>query len=200
MPLTISNDRRKGAPSVTANAFGGRMHPTVIVCHDTADRPKPNDTVSWFANKRCRVSAHFVVERDGSVTQMVPCDRKAYHAGKSSFKGRSSCNNFAIGIEIDKNGRGWFHKNNEPGIEGIEYAAAKAHGGGYWLPYTQEQIATVTQLCRALVKAYPTIKDITPPWEIAPGRKSLSRLNSSVTRRMSSSISFSRRIRPPSSD
>jgi N-acetyl-anhydromuramyl-L-alanine amidase AmpD len=178
MAFEIANDRLKGAPFVKANASGGRMMPTVIVCHDTADRPTTNqDTVNWFKNKNCSVSAHFVVARDGSVTQMVDCDCKAWHAGKSVFKGRSGVNNFGIGIEIDNpgkldsNGRGWFHKASEPGISGIQKASSKAHGAGYWLPYTPAQVKTVTDLCKALIKTYPSIKDITTHHEISPGRK-----------------------------
>ena len=182
MVFDIVNDRLeiggKAAQFVSANAYGARFHPTLIIVHDTADRPQPKDTVNWFASKACKVSAHFVVERDGSITQMVPCDHKAYHAGKSSWPGQSGgCNNFAIGIEIDnpgkldKNGRGWFHKKGEPGIEGIVHAKTKEHGDGYWLPYTPEQIETVSELCIALVAYYPTIKEIGAHWLISPGRK-----------------------------
>ena len=91
MVFEIVNDRLEigGRPAsfVAANSFGSRFHPTLIVVHDTADRPVPKDTVAWFADKSCKVSAHFVVERNGSVTQMVDCDRKAFHAGQSFWPG-----------------------------------------------------------------------------------------------------------------
>jgi N-acetylmuramoyl-L-alanine amidase len=176
--MKIANDRVLGASFVAANACGGAMaKPTLIVLHDTADRPAPRDTVNWFASKACKVSAHFVVERDGTITQMVDCNRKAFHAGQSSFKGRPNCNGFAIGIEIDnpgklsKDGRAWFHKKGEAGIAGIEQRTTKEHGAGYWLPYTPQQVAAVTALCQALVAAYPSIKDIATHWIISPGRK-----------------------------
>jgi N-acetylmuramoyl-L-alanine amidase len=178
MTLEISGDRLKGAPFVPAHSSGARMaSPSLIVLHDTADRAQPKDTVRWFASKECTVSAHFVVERDGSITQMVECDQKAFHAGKSAFKGRASCNNFAIGIEIDnpgkldKNGRAWFHKKGEAGYTDIQAKATKEHGAGYWMPYTDAQIKTVIHLCRALIKAYPSVTDIATHWIISPGRK-----------------------------
>ena len=47
------------------------------------------------------VSAHFLVRRDGRIIQFVPCGRRAWHAGVSSWQGRSRCNDFSIGIELD---------------------------------------------------------------------------------------------------
>jgi N-acetylmuramoyl-L-alanine amidase len=178
MAYEIVGDRLKGAPFVPAHASGGSMpKPTLIVLHDTADRAHPKDTVNWFASKACTVSAHFVVERDGSIVQMVDCDQKAFHAGKSAFKGRSGCNNFAIGVEIDNpgkldaNGRGWFHKKGEAGYAGIQPKTTKEHGSGHWLPYTDAQVKAVIGLCRALIKTYPSITDIATHWLISPGRK-----------------------------
>ena len=182
MSFKIVSDRlrlnTKPVAFVRANKSGGRFTPTLIVLHDTADRPtRSQDTVAWFANPRCRVSAHVIVGRDGSVTQMVDLDHKAWHAGRSSFKGRRSCNSFAIGIEIDspgklsKTGKAWFTGKNEAHIEGIEYAADKSHGKGWWLPYTPEQIKSVTAICKALVKEYKSITHLSTHYEISPGRK-----------------------------
>lgn len=181
MLYEIVNDRLeiggRSAAFRAANSFGGRFHPTLIICHDTADRPVPKDTVNYFASKECQVSAHFVVERDGTITQMVPCDHKAWHAGKSVWEGQQGVNNFAIGIEIDnpgalsKDGKAWFTGKNEAGITGIQHAATKEHGDAWWLPYTPEQIEAVTELCMALTAAYPTIKAIGTHWIISPGRK-----------------------------
>lgn len=160
-----------------ANSSGGRFHPTLIICHDTADRPVPDRTVEYFASKECGVSAHLVIERTGKVTQMVPFDCKAWHAGKSVWEGQQNVNNFAIGIEInnpgimDATGKAWFTGPNEPHIQGIVHKVTKEHGDGYWLPYTPEQIETVTEICKALVDRYPTIKAIGTHWIISPGRK-----------------------------
>lgn len=47
------------------------------------------------------VSAHVLIERTGKVTQFVNLDRRAWHAGRSSFEGREECNDFSIGIELE---------------------------------------------------------------------------------------------------
>jgi N-acetyl-anhydromuramyl-L-alanine amidase AmpD len=188
MNFDIVNDRLeidgKKAPFVKAHAFGDRFHPTMIVLHDTADRPVPVDTVRWFASKACTVSAHVVIERDGSITQMVPFDCKAFHAGKSTWNGKANCNGYAIGIEIDnpgkldKSGRAYFHKDKKgrpiaPGfsLDQLQQVKTKEHGDGLWMPYTPEQIAAVAEFCRALVARYPTIKEIVTHYLISPGRK-----------------------------
>jgi AmpD protein len=48
-----------------------------------------------------RVSAHFLIRRDGSLLQFVDTDRRAWHAGESLFAGRSRCNDFSIGVELE---------------------------------------------------------------------------------------------------
>ena len=174
----IVNHRLAGVPYVPSPNCGGRIEPTLIVLHDTADRLRPDDTISWFKDPKSKVSAHFVVARDGSVTQMVPCDRAAWHAGKSSWKGRASCNNFAIGIEIDNPGKltrvgdhavAWFGEKF-PLTQCVEMTTP-AHGRGWWLRYTEAQLETVRELIQALLAAYSTITDVAAHWEISPGRK-----------------------------
>lgn len=48
-----------------------------------------------------RVSAHFLIQRDGSLLQFVSANDRAWHAGVSSFEGRERCNDFSIGIELE---------------------------------------------------------------------------------------------------
>ena len=47
-----------------------------------------------------RVSSHILIKRDGRVIQYVPFDKRAWHAGKSEYRGRSNYNDFSIGIEL----------------------------------------------------------------------------------------------------
>lgn len=181
--MQISGHKLVGVNYVPAHVIGGPMKPSLIICHDTADHTKSGDTVRWFASSECHVSAHLVVERDGSVTQMVPFNKKASHAGHSEWNGREFCNGFSIGIEIDNpgkldaNGRAWFHKpKNKPPLKGypideLVKAETPEHGSGLWMPYTDAQIQTVTAICRALVEKYPDINDITTHWAVSPGRK-----------------------------
>lgn len=90
-----------------------------------------------------RVSAHFVIRRDGELIQFVACGKRAWHAGESSWRGRAHCNDYAIGIELE---------------------------GTDTLPYTRTQYRVLVQLLRALRRRYP-IEDITGHSDIAPGRK-----------------------------
>ena len=48
-----------------------------------------------------KVSSHLLIKRDGSITQFVPFNKKAWHAGISIFRGREDCNEFSIGIELE---------------------------------------------------------------------------------------------------
>lgn len=90
-----------------------------------------------------RVSAHFVIRRDGALEQFVSCDDRAWHAGVSSFFGRERCNDFSIGIEL----------------EGTDASA-----------FETAQYATLAALVTALVAHYP-IEALAGHSDIAPGRK-----------------------------
>lgn len=179
MSLKIKNHRLVGVPSVAANSSGGEMVPSLIVVHDTAGRLDKGNCVSWFRSKECKTSAHVVIDRDGSITQMVPFNRKAFHAGKSSWRGRTFCNAFSIGIEIvnpgalDRNGRAWFHKSTERGfsVADIVHKATPEHGDAWWMPYTDAQIKAVKEICRALCEEYPECNEIVTHWMISPKRK-----------------------------
>jgi len=74
-----------------------------------------------------RVSSHFLIERGGRVTQFVSCLERAWHAGASSFAGRSGCNDFSIGIEL----------------EGTDFG-----------PYEAAQYQALAQLVRALCNRF----------------------------------------------
>ncbi len=90
-----------------------------------------------------KVSAHFLVRRDGSVIQFVPVERRAWHAGVSSWRGRERCNDFSVGIEL----------------EGTDDA-----------PFEPAQYVALVSLIRRLQNTLP-IRDIAAHSEVAPGRK-----------------------------
>ena len=179
--MQIADHKLAEHPFRKAHAFGGDLaSPTLIVLHDTAGRLTKGNSVDWFCSTDCGASAHVVIERDGSITQVVPFNKIAFHAGKSTYKGKSvrgSCNSFSIGIEIvnpgklDKDGKAWFHKAAEKGFPDAQKRATREHGAGWWLDYTPEQIEAVEALCGALVKEYPSLAEITAHWVISPGRK-----------------------------
>ena len=91
-----------------------------------------------------RVSAHFFVRRDGAIVQFVPVSRRAWHAGASSWRGRSRCNDFSVGVEL----------------EGDDNSAFEA-----------AQYAGLAGLVRALRDRLP-VTDFAAHSDVAPGRKS----------------------------
>ncbi len=90
-----------------------------------------------------RVSAHFLIRRDGGIVQFVPCDRRAWHAGTSLWRGVERCNDFSIGIEL----------------EGSDEA-----------PFESPQYRALARLIQALRRRYP-IEDIVGHADVAPDRK-----------------------------
>jgi AmpD protein len=62
-----------------------------------------------FANLAgLRVSAHFLVRRDGALIQFVPLQKRAWHAGLSTWRGRGRCNDFSVGVELEGTDDGAF--------------------------------------------------------------------------------------------
>lgn len=189
--MRIISHKLADTPFKSAQSAGGKLvNPTAIVCHDTADF-RPGQACEWFTSPECNTSAHVVVERDGSLTQLVKFDTVAYHAGKSSWNGRSGCNAFTLGIEIVNPGmmerRGnevllIYREKNRQGktvekiiarfpVSECREVNTKEHGKGWCLPYTDAQIKTVTDLCKTLVGCYPSITEVVTHWLIAPKRK-----------------------------
>lgn len=173
---------RDGAPVAyreTPNA-GGRLKPSLVVLHDTAGRLTPGSSVAWLCDPAAKASAHLVIERDGAVTQLLPFDRVAWHAGVSSWGGISGVNGRAIGIEIVNPGclasRGagkavaWFGEVYDCAAWGIEQRTTPEHGAGLWMPYAREQIAALEAILAALEAAYP-IREVVGHYQVSPGRK-----------------------------
>lgn len=90
-----------------------------------------------------RVSAHFLIRRDGTIIQFVPCSKRAWHAGVSSWQGRSACNDFSLGVELE---------------------------GSDQTPFNDQQYTALIRLTRLLQRAYP-LRAIVGHTDIAPGRK-----------------------------
>ena len=90
-----------------------------------------------------KVSAHFLIRRDGSPTQFVPVFRRAWHAGASSWRGRGACNDFSIGVELEGTDDG---------------------------PFEEAQYRALEELVARLRGALP-LRDIAAHSDVAPGRK-----------------------------
>ncbi len=82
--------------------FNNRRRPddiTAIVIHSTANSSLER-VVEWFNNPNAKVSAHYSIGKDGEIVQHVQDIHRAWHAGRSIWKGRNSCNDYTIGIEL----------------------------------------------------------------------------------------------------
>ena len=182
--MRLKNHRVEGVPFIPAKLTGGLIAPEIVVLHDTAGRLDKFNSRDYLATTT-KASVHFVVERDGTVSQLVPTNRRAGHAGQSSYHGRSDCNAFSIGIEIVNPGKmtrgvsgsvlSWWGQDFGHGgaVGGYTLADIETpqHGKGCWMSYTPEQIEAVTELLEALFAGIPTLKDITTHWYVSPGRK-----------------------------
>lgn len=170
-----------GIPYEPARWQGREITPEIVVVHDTASRIIRGNAARYLQNNDRNVSVHFVVERDGSIVQQVPVNRKANHAGKSHYHGREYCNGFSVGIEIvnpgkmqrggGRDARAWWGGTFERDSFAIQEVATKEHGAGFWMPYPEEQIAAVIDLLQVLFTGIETLTDIVPHWYISPGRK-----------------------------
>lgn len=177
--MKIINNFIDGIPKILSpNTSGALINPTLLVLHYTASGDNRDGDSKYF-QKRGTASAHLVIERDGRVTQCVPFNKVAWHAGRSSWKGRSGCNNFSIGIEIDNwgllekrgNGKFYSHAGTVVNPSKVFVGSNKRGGGQYWETYTNQQLAATDQAIGAIVKAYPTITEIVGHEDVAPGRK-----------------------------
>ncbi|WP_201586429.1 1,6-anhydro-N-acetylmuramyl-L-alanine amidase AmpD [Psychrobacter jeotgali] len=95
--------------------------------------------------KGAKVSAHILIERDGSITQFVNFEERAWHAGRSSYLGRAECNDYSIGIELE---------------------------GSDFVVFEDVQYQALVNVIKAIYDAYPkTRRHLTGHSDIAPGRK-----------------------------
>ena len=96
--------------------------------------------------KNLKVSSHIVIKRTGEILQFVPFNKRAWHAGISSYLGKENCNDYSIGIELE-------------GTDDSEF--------------TDEQYNSLKNLTSALIRSYPNLSEdrLVGHSDIAPGRK-----------------------------
>ncbi len=121
---------------------GSTISPIYIVMHYDA-APNATSAINWMTDPVSQVSAHLHISREGVVTQLVPFNLKAWHAGVSKWRGLSGLNSYSIGIEMQNTGS---------------------------QQYTEVQINAAIEACKAIIATYP-IREIIGHSDIAPGRK-----------------------------
>ncbi|MEM1404444.1 MAG: 1,6-anhydro-N-acetylmuramyl-L-alanine amidase AmpD [Pseudomonadota bacterium] len=156
------HSRARHCESPNANERPEHCVPELIVVHNISLPPGKfgtGDIEALFCNRLdfsadpffdelvgLEVSSHFLIDRAGALVQFVSADRRAWHAGRSSYGGRAECNDFSIGIELE---------------------------GTDTLRYTDEQYKSLAHLITALRIHYPNLAGggIAGHSDIAPGRK-----------------------------
>jgi len=156
----IEPARRCASPNQDARPDGSR--PELLIVHGISLPPGEfggpqveqlfTNTLDWDSHpyfgeiRGMEVSAHLLIKRDGEVIQFVPFTQRAWHAGASTFRGRSCCNDYSIGIEL----------------EGTDEVA-----------YEDRQYETLIGVSRVLIQAYPELsaREMAAHSDIAPGRK-----------------------------
>lgn len=147
IPSRNCDDRPNGCPisllvihniSLPPDEFGGGG-----VIELFTNRLDPEAHPYYQPLRGLKVSAHFFIRRDGEIIQFVPCGKRAWHAGVSHWQGKTCCNDFSIGIELE---------------------------GNDTTPFTDIQYTALIPLTQALQNAYPII-DIAGHSDIAAGRK-----------------------------
>ncbi len=135
------------SPNFNERAPDMKGAPYMIILHYTGRPSAEEAATDWLCNPEKEVSAHYLIDENGAVFNLVDEDKRAWHAGCSYWQGETDINSASIGIEIQN-----------PGEE-FGYSA-----------FPNEQIASVIGLCKNITKRFE-IKNILAHSDIAPGRK-----------------------------
>lgn len=157
--------------------MGGPCSPDYLVMHYTAGGGA-EESIAWLCSPQSKASAHVVIARDGAITQLVPFDRVAWHAGKSEWRGRSGLNACSIGIELDNAGRlerrggrwqSWTGRSygDDEVVEACHRNESRTCG---WHNFPEAQLASALDLSSALMERYQ-FRDVLGHDDISPGRK-----------------------------
>jgi len=177
----LTQDNGSALPYLASPHVGGGIAPRFLVIHYTGGGSAAG-TINWFQNPQSKVSAHLVIARDGSVTQMVAFNREAWHAGQSRWGNVSGLNRHSIGIELDnagiliRSGGKWVSRLSRRSYPDSEVTVAphkfeppgSAPSG--WHAYSAAQIEATLECGMALVRYYG-LADMLGHDDIAPGRK-----------------------------
>lgn len=155
----------------------GEITPEFIVMHFTKGA-SAESSVNWLCNPAARASAHLVIGKQGEITQLVEFNRRAWHAGRSQWDGRSGLNGFSVGIELDNFGdlngtsgkwrTSWGREVPDNNVTTLSHKFDNRDRG--WNVYPEKQLLAALEVCQALVKQY-RIRGIVGHDDIAPGRK-----------------------------
>lgn len=157
---------------------GGALKPSLLVMHYTAGQSAAG-AISWLCSPDAKASAHLVIDQAGVITQLVPFNVVAWHAGQSAWKAKKFCNAFSIGIEmvnpgpLTKTADGSFKDWTGKVVKADQVMMSRHKNGGPvlpWMLYPEAQLRAAAGAAQAICDAY-AIKEIVGHEDIAPGRK-----------------------------
>lgn len=145
-PADHSGADVRGSPNFGPRRDG--LKPSIVLLHYTGMESGPA-AEDWLCNPDSVVSSHYLIHEDGRIVQLVPESERAWHAGRSSWKGNSDVNSASIGIEIVNPGHT------------IDYPE-----------FPSGQIASVIELCASVAARWPIPPEcVLAHSDVAPGRK-----------------------------
>lgn len=180
--MTITNHIIEGVQfKQTPNIHGSKIiGPKYLIIHYSASGETAG-TVAWLTKRGSNASAHIVIGRDGEVWQLASFDQRAWHCGKSEYKGLKFLNGCSIGIEcvnqgpieLDKDGVFRSKWGQIVPTDEVEQATHKNESEPrYWQKFPPAQILKLIEVSRAILAAYPSIEEVLGHDDISPGRKS----------------------------
>lgn len=175
----LYNDAGEQVSYIASPNKNGAYVPQYLLMHDT-EVTDAASTIDWFSNPESEVSAHLLIGRNGTITQFVPFDQMAWHAGRSSWNGLSSLNRYSIGIELVNAGRltrvgnNWICTLSRKVIPTAQVLLATHQNESVqsaWQTYSSTQLNTALAVGRLLANHY-RLQDVMGHDEVSPGRKS----------------------------
>jgi N-acetylmuramoyl-L-alanine amidase len=162
----------------TPNSNFKIITPRFVVIHYTAG--PGSAAAKWIVNPDSKASAHLIIDRDGKVTQLIPFDFVAWHAGVSEWKGISDLNQYSIAIMLEN--LGWLKKNADgqwvssfgQTVSQDEVFVPIPENGQKelgWHTYTDEQISTLIEVLKALFAYYPQLEEVVGHDDIGEGKQ-----------------------------
>ena len=172
---------------------GGEITPRFIVIHYTAGYTAKS-AIQTLTNPNRKGSAHLIIDKDGTTTQLVPLNIRAWHAGKSAYRGYKGMNSRSIGIELVN--IGWLKLLSQTpnaetkfqdsygniisleqiGRDVLESPHAKVGDGNfYWPVYPEFQLAKLEEIVAELIRIYDIIDIVSHEeidlngWKTDPG-------------------------------
>lgn len=175
----LHNDNGKRVSFFDSPNKKGVYTPSYLVMHYTA-ATTDTSSINWFLNKKAQASAHLIISRDGTITQFVPFNKVAFHAGESQWAGLTGMNRHSIGIELQNAGKlskvsnKWVCPVDNKVVPDDDVIVATHKNESTsrgWQVYTDVQLEVSIEVATTIVRHY-NLKDVLGHEDISPLRKS----------------------------